>query len=213
MEAEARRAEDRDVVWCPRCGIPHPTTATYCSHCGQQLREEGEVAGAVQPTSVEPTVATGELVTPTETPPLAPGEPAAEGGPPDWLVSPAPEPPAQKPAAARMMRLPRRPEPTSDAEIEAQAAAIVAQARALDQARERSPAVEQPQPPATPRPETAADADGEWPVIAPAPSASPPSLFAAMPERERIWLIAGIVLCALLVLFAIALARNLAGAG
>ena len=215
---ETRRDEDQGVVWCMQCGIPHAAGAIYCSYCGQSL---GDVAGAATDTAPADGPLDALTVAPapgmaavTSAEPAAPlGEPAADAEPPPWVVPAPPETPAaRRDRAARTTRLPRRTAPASDAEIEAAAAAIVAQAKALDEARARPGGTDTTRAPETlaaPHPELA----GDWPVTRRAPSAPPPSLFAAMPERERIWLIAGIVLCVVLVLFAIAFARNLASVG
>ena len=215
---ESTRDEAQDVLWCTQCGIPHAAGATYCSHCGQPLGGAAVAATDTTPAAGSPDASTAAPVPGTaavgHVGPAEPlGEPAADTEPLAQLVPAASaEPAKRRDRAARATRLPRRTTPASDAEIEATAAAIVARAKALDEARERSEGANTTQVPETlaaPHPEPADD----WPVARQAISSPPPSLFAAMPERDRIWLIAGIVLCVVLILFAVFFARNLAGVG
>ena len=97
-----------------------------------------------------------------------------------------------------------------DAAIEAAAAAIVARAMAEEAATgSPSPGAGSPAPPFSPAGESAPGGTA-WPAAALSPRHEVP-VPPGLPDKDRAWLIAGLILCALLIVFAVALSRLLAG--
>ena len=180
--------EQDGVVWCPSCGIPHEAGATHCTFCSRPLA--ASLAG--EPASPE---IDGDAS--AATPPPDPLLPDARTG---VLARAVAERVAARrsPRPARDARWPmsRRPPTLTDEEIEARAAAIVAQACEAEAA---GVALSSP---------TVGGGPG------PLPDAEPFSQLEFLPplrQSDRQWLLAGFVCCGLLILFAIAFVRFLAG--
>lgn len=129
--------------------------------------------------------------------PPTPAAPAPAAATPDSAVAPAGSPPV----TGGSTRPRRRRAPLTEEEIEATAAALVARAMAADAMAPPSATPLQPADGSAPL--------AEWPSAAElAPrvdTASPPSL--RMSGKDRAWLIAGIVMCVLLVLLVIVFVR------
>lgn len=191
-EDETNRSSRSDqtggaVLWCLSCGIPHPPGATHCSHCGKPLAVDSPVGSAADtPPALAPAVESDNGPGPLPLP-----EPV--------LAKPAPFRPTPTSLAARIGG--RRSAPMDDAAIEAAAAAIVARAMAEERATDASslgPAGE------------SAVAGAAWPDRLPPPPREAP-VPSGLPDKDRAWLIAGLVLCVLLIVFAVALSRQFSG--
>lgn len=189
MAAEERQHEPQPgPVWCGACGIPYGPDTTHCAHCGRPLAAVSARAGAGgAPPAPGPPLA-GPAAVPA--PAVGPGLPGTTGG-------------APAASAGSSRRGKRRAAPMTDAEIEATAAALVARALAQSRAAGTEPAAGGPH--ADPPPIEA------WPD---APSLarrdeSPPPAF-QMARKDRLWLIAGIALCVIMIVLAVAFSRLLA---
>lgn len=163
--------EQDEVLWCAACGIPHEASATHCNFCNRPLIEQAQGDDD----------ATGEAIDASDAQTGALARAIADRA----AAQRAPRQPRVGPWA-----LPRRPQPLSDDEIDAQAAAIVAQAR-----KEES--------------------DGETENLFPAGSSSlsdaelisqldflPP-----LRRRDREWLLAGLFCCVILIIGAVIIVR------
>lgn len=195
--------EQREVVWCQACGIPHKAGAVYCSFCSQPLVPLDEHPATALTTAL-PLAAT----TPAPAADEAPDETAAAAPPTDEdpekqtgalaraIAAHAAEGRAPRQMPAVRWPMPRRPIALSEEEIEAKAAAIVALARA-----EEAAGID-----ATPRPRAPGDDLLNEEGLSPEVGFIPP-----LRERDKLWLIVGLFGCAILILAAVALVRVLAG--
>jgi hypothetical protein len=161
------------VVWCPVCGIPHGVEATHCSVCRRRLvgSDEGDGDEAAVDASDAQTGALGRAIA---------ARVATQGSPRGGRAAP--------------WRLPRLRQPLSDEEIDARAAAIVAQARK----EEASGAVA-----------SLAD-DGLLPPGSGEPLIADLDFLPPLRQRDREWLLAGIVCCVILIVGAVVIARYFA---
>lgn len=203
----------RQVMWCLACGIPYAPEMRFCSHCGQSLAatttdsaaETPEDAPAVPLAPVMPAAAREPAPAAPPAPPASATEPAA---PPP---APAGQPHAGQPQTpvpdssfvtrqSASGRAPRRGAPASEAEIEAAAAAIVARALAAQQAQgaPAAHAAGEPLPASQPEPH---------PDLALPYTSGPDSSPSPLQGKDRAWLMAGVVLCVLVVLVAVVFTR------
>jgi hypothetical protein len=165
--------QDR-VVWCLACGIPHEVGATHCSYCHQPLAEGGVSDGAsAETTSAGVDVHTGALA-------RAIADRVATGRPP-------------RQRSASPWALPKRWQPLTDEEIEARAAAIVAQAYKEEADGSAVPLF-------TDGSETLTEDEllGQLDFMPP------------LRQRDREWLVAGMVCCVILIIGAAIIARYFA---
>lgn len=186
--AAGTSAERDTVIWCAACGVPYAPGTPYCGACRQPL-DLG--AGADPPvlSAPHPGSAAAALAAALRAEYVGPEVPLASE---DVAVRPV------RPRGVLGRRIARRPRPLTEGEIEALAAAIVAQARA----EELSGADASPRPGA--------------PVAAPNPAREASSLAALeflppLRERDRQWLAAGLVCCVVLIICAALFVRFLAG--
>ena len=181
------------VIWCAACGIPHASGTAYCSACRQPL--DASVGDDIVPPPVRDAASRSNVVAAlvlrgpqdlTDRPGASPEESSG-------AEEAARRPVRQGGALGR--RIARRPRPLTEDEIEARAAAIVAQARSEELAGADAP------PPLAPPTD-------------PAFAADPLAYLEFLPplrDRDRQWLVAGLVCCAALVLFTVFFVRYLAG--
>jgi hypothetical protein len=165
--------EQDGVVWCPSCGIPHEAGATHCSFCKQPLAEgiEGEAESAESLSAASDTD-TGVLARAIADRVATQRSPRTRSAGP-WA-------------------LPRRPQPLTEDEIEARAAAIVAQARNDEASGAAVPLF-------TDGYSTLSDDELlELDFLPP------------LRQRDREWLLAGAVCCVILILGAVVIARYFA---
>jgi len=162
--------EQGGVIWCRSCGIPHDAEATHCSFCSQPLAEDIESDGVNAAAGTEATDAgTGAL-----------GRALAD------RVA-AQRPPRKR--SAGPWSLPGLRQPLSDDEIDARAAAIVAQARKEEASGEAKPLF-------VTGPGVVSDDDLlELEFLPP------------LRQRDREWLLAGLICCVLLIMGAVAIVR------
>lgn len=169
------------AVWCNACGIPYASTMTHCSHCGAPLADD--------PSSV-----VGGVVIAPAVPVRSVASAAPESLEPVVGAAPQLTFPAALPAttpSGLLGRIRPRQQPMSDDEVDAAAAAIIAQAR-----------VEELGSNAAPVPPEALDLLQDFlpdPVVQQA--------LRERRERDRLWLIAGVVCCVMLLIFALAISR------
>lgn len=178
-------AERDAVIWCAACGIPYAAGTPYCTSCRQSL--DTVVAGG-SPVAAAPYTGNDDDINPVSM--LA--EPTAQAevflGAGDAVRQPV------RPRGALGRRIARRPPPLTEGQIEALAAAIVAQA----QAEELSEAEVAPPTPAP---------------VDPGLEAEPLTYLEFLPplrDRDRQWLVAGFICCVVLILFTIIFVRYLA---
>jgi hypothetical protein len=173
MAAEISPEAD-EVVWCPSCGIPHEAGATHCSFCHPPLAQgavgdELDFEGMTEAEEAR-TGALGRAIA---------GRVATQRPPRGRRASP--------------WALPKRLQPLSEDEIEARAAAIVAQASKEEASGAAVPLF----------------TDGSGPV-------SEDELLRQLDflpplrQRDRDWLLAGIFCCVILILGAVVIARYFA---
>lgn len=207
----------RTAVWCGTCGIPYAADTVYCANCGAELAALDVAAAPLTP---QPPVA-DDLAAPT-----APQGEAIGGSSPVTTAAPdvasplaarvrerqpdsaeAVVPPVA-PLACRTLdeafpnpprglidRVRQRQHAMSEDEIDAAAAAIIAQARQADR-RDPATGAEGPR-----------DARALLAALAPDPAME--EALQRRRERDRAWLIGGIVCCILLILFALAISRSM----
>ena len=173
-------ATEGAAVWCNTCGIPYAPTTTHCSHCGAPLAgDTPDAVGGAAPVPAAPAL------------PLATADES-----PTSVVAAAPQlplpsvPPVNTPPGL-LGRIRSGKPVMSDDEVDAAAAAIIAQARAEELGGDVAPV-----------PREALDLLQDYlpdPVVQQA--------LQERRERDRLWLIAGVVCCVLLMLFALAISR------
>jgi hypothetical protein len=163
--------EQDEVVWCAACGIPHDAGATHCSFCSRPLKENTASGDDISADADDaPDTQTGALA-------RALADRAA----------------TQRPARQRRAgpwALPRRVAPLTDDEIDARAAAIVAQARQ----EEDEGATEALFPP-----EAGSMSDAEL--------ISQLDFLPPLRRRDREWLLAGLFCCIILIVGAVVIVR------
>lgn len=183
MQARLRdvaAATEGAAVWCSTCGIPYAPTTTHCSHCGAPLAgDTPDAVGGAAPVLAAPArLASAADESPTSVVAAAPQLPLPS-------VPPVNTPPG-------LLGRIRSGKPVmSDDEVDAAAAAIIAQARAEQLGGDVAPV-----------PREALDLLQDYlpdPVVQQA--------LQERRERDRFWLIAGVVCCVLLMLFALAISR------
>jgi hypothetical protein len=174
-------ATEGAAIWCNTCGIPYAPTMTHCSHCGAPLAgDTTTAAGVVAPVAAAPAL---PVARPTDAAPA----PVVTAAPQVTLPAalPANTPPGL------LGRIRTRQQSMSDDEVDAAAAAIIAQARAEELGSDVAPV-----------PREALDLLQDFlpdPVVQ--------QTLRDRRERDRLWLIAGVVCCVLLLLFALAISR------
>jgi hypothetical protein len=166
--------EQDEVVWCSACGIPHPAGTSYCSHCNRPLAERNAGDDETGDAADAPDAQTGALA-------RAVADRAA-----------AQRPPRQRSAVP--WAVPRRPQSLTDDEIEARAAAIVAQAR-QEEAQGATEAL---------FPDGAA-------AMSDAQHIGQLDFLPPLRQRDREWLFAGLFCCVILIVGAIVMVRFFAG--
>jgi len=203
------------AIWCGTCGIPYAAETVYCANCGAPLAplvDEG-----VSATPESPTLASLKV-------PAAQQSAAAKEALPAVLPAPeldtplaalvqgrlygtaeADQPPVALPGVRTLDeafpnpprglldRVRQRQQAMSEGEIDAAAAAIIAQARHADRLDPTTGA---------PRDALALLAD-----LAPDPVVE--EALRRRRDRDRAWLIGGIVCCVLLILFALVISRSM----
>ena len=173
--------EQVELVWCRACGIPHDAGTVYCSCCNQPMVPVDAADLPDPDDSLPPADTTGDDRTGVRARAIAAR--AAQG----W--SPRQRPVARWPLA-------RRPAPLTDEEIEEKAAAIVALARAEEAAGlDRPPTTD----------------DDKSALLDEAEAFAQLDFLPPLRERDRLWLVAGLFCCALLIIFAIGFVRFFAG--
>lgn len=182
------------VVWCDACGIPYAATTSHCRNCGAPLAGDTVIAATGQPETAAPEGAgvapvapawLGEVPAPTGTL----GQFQIEG----WALHQL-----RAPIGTLGRRLGKPARPLGDDEVEAAAAAIIARAQAADLVAVAD------ETPLAPR-----DALAFLPDLLPDPVVE--SALQKRRERDRLWLIAGVVCSIVLILCALAFSRYLAG--
>ncbi len=167
------------VIWCGACAIPYASATVYCANCGALLAAD---TGAPA----------GETFLPTIAPPLraetggAPATPmiAASALPPPVIVAP-------RVSGGFVDRIRQRQHVMSEAEVDAAAAAIIARAREVEDSTD-----------AVSGPRGALDF---LPDISPDPAIE--VALQRRRERDRLWLIAGVICCVALIIFALVVSR------
>ncbi len=203
------------AVWCGTCGIPYAAETVYCANCGAPLAALADELGVVSLVSTTP----GALMAPAVSRTAAPDDlsPAALAAPDQDapLVALAQErlsdgagagplsvaPPGvhtldeafPHPPRGLLDRVRQRQRAMSEDEIDAAAAAIIAQARHADRLAAAT---------GTPRDALAPLAD-----LAPDPVVR--EALQGRRDRDRAWLIGGLVCCVLLILFALVISRSM----
>ncbi|MGN6699183.1 MAG: hypothetical protein ACTHMR_13590 [Thermomicrobiales bacterium] len=180
MESEARQ-KDEQVIWCEPCGMPHARGTTHCISCGAPLGEAP--AASTEAPAVLP--ASTPLL---QTPEIMPAPPM-----------PASATPARTDTSTRGRRSWRAAPPMSDSEVEATAAAIVARAMAAGVSAPADAPADSTQ--VAPPPINLTSDSG--PLVWPDPV--PPGL----PAKDRLWLIAGVACCVILLLALIVFVRTM----
>jgi hypothetical protein len=163
--------EQDEVAWCAACGIPHDAGATHCSFCSRPLKENTASGDDnFDEADDAPDSQTGALA-------RALADRAA----------------TQRPSRQRragLLALPRRVAPLTDDEIDARAAAIVAQAQQKED-------------------------EGETEALFPADAGSMSDaelisqldFLPPLRQRDREWLLAGLFCCAILIIGAVIIVR------
>lgn len=205
------------AVWCGTCGIPYAAETVYCANCGAELAALEVAADPLTPQSsgaddlAAPTAPQGAAIggsspvtpaAPDVASPLAARVQERQSGTVE-VVAPPVTPLAGRtldeafpnPPRGLIDRVRQRQQAMSEDEIDAAAAAIIAQARHAD------------------RLDSATEADGPRDALALLAALAPdPVVEEALQrrrERDRAWLIGGIVCCVLLILFALAISRTM----
>ena len=179
---DAAAATEGVAIWCNTCGIPYAPTMTHCSHCGAPLADD--TTTGVGGVALAPAVQARPVAAPTDEVVPAPVVAATP-----QLTFPAAPPVTTPPGLLGRIR--PRQQPMSDDEVDAAAAAIIAQARAEELGSDVAPV-----------PREALDLLQDFlpdPVVQ--------QKLQERRERDRVWLIAGVVCCVLLMLFALAISR------
>lgn len=182
---DAAAATEGAAIWCNTCGIPYAPTMTHCSHCGAPLADD--TAAGIGGVAPAPVVQARPVVEPTDETIPAPVVAAA----PQFIFPSAPPPTPSTTPPGLLGRIRPRQQPMSDDEVDAAAAAIIAQARAEELGSDVAPV-----------PREALDLLQDYlpdPVVQ--------QKLQERRERDRVWLIAGVVCCVLLMLFALAISR------
>ncbi len=197
------------AVWCGACGIPYAAETVYCANCGAPLAAlaalavEADTAAPGLPVPVDPIIPTAPVseengearsaVLAAQMPERLSGAPGAA----QFLVAPPgvrtldeafPHPPR-----GLLDRVRQRQQAMSEDEIDTAAAAIIAQARHADRLDAAT---------GTPRDALAPLAD-----LVPDPVVR--EALQGRRERDRAWLIGGLVCCVLLILFALVISRSM----
>jgi hypothetical protein len=160
--------EQDGVVWCPSCGIPHAVEATHCSLCSRPLAESDEDEADATPAEQEArTSALARAIAERAATQRSPRQRRA--GP--WTV-------------------PGLRKPLTDDEIEARAAAIVAQARKEEDDGTAVPLF----------------TDGSRP-LSDEEMLSQLEFLPPLRQRDREWLLAGLLCCVFLIIGAVAIVR------
>lgn len=177
----------RAAVWCGTCGIPYAAETAYCAMCGAPLVAPDVEAGATRTALSAPDESGGSAAirsaTPGESQIAAPDVPEAAPQSPDplpggrTLDEAFPGPPR-----GLLDRVRQRQRTLSEDEIDAAAAAIIAQAR---------------------------HAAALAPLVDPAPDPVVEDALQRRRDRDRAWLIGGILCCVLLILFALIVSRSM----
>lgn len=187
------------AVWCGSCGIPYAAGTVYCTHCGATL-----IADAPLP------AVPGLIITPAVSPTREDDVPALAAAPPEQIaveqhmsisLGPAMPTTSNPPLGQAFPNAPRglldrvrqRQRAMSDDEVDAAAAAIIAQARSAGELVGGG----------------AVSPDNLPPLTGFLPDFATDEALQRRQERERFWLIAGIVCSVLLILFALAVSRYL----
>jgi hypothetical protein len=200
------------AIWCGTCGIPYATDTVYCANCGAELAPLDIFADALttpltapadQSALLAPPKAANDELSPPLNMALESASPLAvrlqgrQAAPVNDLAVPVP------PLASRTLdevfpspprglidRVRQRSHAMSEDEIDAAAAAIIAQARHAE-----------------------TDADSPRDALALLADFAPdPVVKAALEQRrnrDRVWLIGGIICCVLLILFALVVSRSM----
>ena len=187
------------AVWCGTCGIPYAADTVYCANCGAPLAALADETGAVAALLPAPTV----LTPPPAHIPQVPDAPLVQGRLSEGEVE---EPSSTVPLGVRTLddafpnpprglldRVRQRQQTMSDDEIDAAAAAIIAQAQHADRLDTATGA---------PRDALALLADR-------APDPLMAEALRQRRERDRAWLIGGIVCCVLLIVVALIISRSM----
>jgi hypothetical protein len=163
--------EQDEVVWCAACGIPHDAGATHCSFCSRPLKENTASGDGISDEADDALDAqTGALA-------RAIADRAAAQRP-------------SRPRRAAPWALPRRVAPLTDDEIDARAAAIVAQAR-----QEEDEGATEALFPAGAGSMSDAEQVSQLDFLPP------------LRQRDREWLLAGLFCCIILIVGAIVIVR------
>lgn len=194
------------AVWCGKCGIPYAADTVYCANCGAELAPLDAVAAALtseparstRPTTPDPVFVAAPCeptisatMTSGAVPPLA-GH-LQEQPPGQVAGSPAPAMPTldeafPNPPRGLLGRVRQRQQAMSDVEVDAAAAAIIAQARVAEV-------------------DAGAPRDALTFLAQLGPDPVVEAALRRRRDRDRAWLIGGIVCCVLLILFALAVSR------
>ena len=173
------------AVWCNTCGIPYAPTMTHCSHCGAPLA--GDTLDTVGGAAIAPAVLACPVVAVADN--LPPADVAAAPQSATVPLTPA-IPPVTTPPGL-LGRICPRQQAMSDDEVDAAAAAIIARARAEELGGDVAPV-----------PREALDLLQDF-----LPDPAVQQALQQRRERDRLWLIAGVVCCILLLIFALAISR------
>ena len=190
------------AIWCGICGIPYAAETVYCANCGAPLAPLVDDVATTAPPS--PTLASPKapaaLPTPELETPLAALVQERLSGTAETAPLPVASPGVRtldeafpRPPRGLLDRVRQREQAMSEGEIDAAAAAIIAQARHADRFE-----------PAT---GTMPDAFSLLAGLAPDPVLE--EALRQRRERDRAWLIGGIVCCVLLIIFALVISRTL----
>ena len=189
---QTRQEGGGTAIWCATCGIPYAPTMTHCSHCGAPLNADPVgLPALVNPASAAPRTdvgTSGDAPAPVEGGELTDDRPVPLSA---ELISPLPVEGAPLATRGLLDRVRQRQHVMSEDEVDAAAAAIIARARAEEQLLGAS---------AAPR-----DALDLLPNLLPDPVVE--RALQQRRERDRIWLIVGVVCCVLLIIFALAISR------
>lgn len=167
------------AIWCGACAIPYAPATVYCANCGALLADDtGAVAGgAFMPTAAPPIRAEGEGILVTPV--------ADAAAPPPTGVATSSVP------SGFVGRIRQRQHVMSDAEVDAAAAAIIARAREAEQSADTAPG-----------PRGALDF---LPDFLPDPAIE--AALRRRRERDHLWLVAGVICCVALIIFALVVSR------
>jgi len=190
------------AVWCGTCGIPYAADTVYCANCAAPLADDNGAVVALVPAPTAPTSPFAHI-------------PEASSAPPSPFVALAQErlfegeleePSSTAPLGVRTLddafpnpprglldRVRQRQQTMSDDEIDAAAAAIIAQARHADRLDTA----------------TGAPRDARALLADPAPDPAMAEALRQRRERDRAWLIGGIACCVLLIVVALIISRSM----